>query len=169
MRVKAGGWLQQGGKNTVRRDVGFTLQRHKHIYEHRLERRNSDSGSKVTPPVWHAAPFSSSTWNHTLHCEQLCEAATEVVRHQTFSYILIFIILAGMIKTDVSFILLLQGWMLMDSTYESKVQVQFLNVLLSNLGSRLTHRRDDTSCCSIFFFVFLFPKTNISHNLKSQQ
>lgn len=50
--------------------------------------------------------------------------------------------------------LLLQGWMLMDSTCESKVQVQFLNVLFPNLGSRLTHRRDDTSCCSIFFFVF---------------
>lgn len=150
MRVKAGGWLQQGGKNTVRRDVGFTLQRHKHIYEHRLERRNSDSGSKVTPPVWHAAPFSSSTWNHTLHCEQLCEAATEVFLYFNFHHSR-----RNDKNKDVSFILLLQGWMLMDSTCESKVQVQFLNVLLSNLGSRLTHRRDQL--LFNFLFCLSFP------------
>lgn len=95
MRVKAGGWPQQGGKNTVRGDVGFTLQRHKHSYEHRLDRIKRN---KVTPPVWHAAPFSPSTWNHTLRCEQLCEAATETVRHHMFPYILILVILSGMIK-----------------------------------------------------------------------
>lgn len=164
------------GKNTVRREVGFTLQRHKHIYEHRLERikRNSDSGSKVT---------SSSTILDLCGMLQLFfiymksdSALLAALRGcnwngQTSHFFLYFNFYHSPRNDknkDASFILLLQGWMLMDGTCESKVQVQFLTV--SIFKSRLSSNSQKGPHQLLFNFLFcLFPKTNISYNLKSQQ